>query len=149
MHRQISAVVEKFKSKMVKKHEGKFATMTKTEEKIAFTINDIEQCIVDAQELQASKDLGHVLEYTSRNDEFRFQPAEHNVTLATFVANEIEKGKLIKLFGSLSMASNARSFEKDVKPKSWKAILCTTENKLTKISEKGYKRIMGTCTCTH
>ena len=65
MHSQISAVVEKFKSEVVKKHEEKFAAMTETENEIAFTIYDIEKCIVNAQELQSSRDLGHVLEYTS------------------------------------------------------------------------------------
>ena len=60
MHRQISAVVEKFKSEIVKKHEEKFAAMTETERRIAFTINDIVKCIDNAQELQLSRNLGHV-----------------------------------------------------------------------------------------
>ena len=129
MHRRISAVVEKFKSEIVKKHEEKFAAMTETEEKIAFTINDIEKCIVNAQELQASRNLCYVLEYTSRIEDFRFEPAKHNVTLPTFVANEIENDELYKLFGSLSMASHRnKSIEQDVKPKSRKAKSRSTDN---------------------
>ena len=122
MHRRISAVVESFKSEIGKKNEEKFAAMTVTEKKIAFTINDIVKCIVNAQELQSSRDLGHVLEYTSRTEAFRFEPARPNLTPPTFVAYEIEKDQLFKLFGSLSMASDENmSFEEALKPKSCKA----------------------------
>ena len=145
MHRRISAVVEKFKSEVVRKHEEKFAAMTETERRIAFTVSDIEKCIVSVQELQASRDLGHVLEYTSRIEEFRFEPAKHNVTLPTFVAYEIENDKLYKRFGSLSMESDRnKSIEQDVKPKSRKVKSCTTDNKRTnKDNRKSKQRIQN------
>ena len=82
--------------------------MTKTEEQNAFTIFDIEKCTLGVQELQTSRDLGCVLEYKSRNWEFRKTPPNLNVTLLTFVAYDITIDKLIELFGSLTMASDDR-----------------------------------------
>ena len=144
MQSRISAVVEKFKSEIVKKHEEKFTAMTKTEKEIASTIHDIEKCIVNAQELQASRDLGHVLEYTSRNKEFMFEPAKHSGTLPTFVANEIENDELYKLFGSLSMASHRnKSIEQDVKPKSTKAKSCTTDKTRTDKDKRKKQRMQN------
>ena len=86
--------------------------MTKTEEKNAFTISDIEKCILGVQELQASRDLGRVFEYKSRNEEFRKTPPNLNVTLPTFVAYDITNYKLNELFGSLTMESDERNWSK-------------------------------------
>ena len=67
LHKQLSDVVGKLKSDIVKKHQERTAALTKTEEQIAFTISDIEKCTLGVQELQTSRDLGCVLEYKSRN----------------------------------------------------------------------------------
>nr|XP_022301028.1 E3 ubiquitin-protein ligase TRIM9-like [Crassostrea virginica] len=120
--KQVSDVVEKLKSDIVKKHEERIAALTKAEEKIAFTISDIENCILSVQELQASRDLGRVFEYKSRNEELRKTPQNLNVTLPTFVAYDIMNDKLNELFGSLTMASDDRkTLEHDVKLMALKA----------------------------
>ena len=122
LHTQLSDVVEKFKSDIVKKHQERIAALTKTEEKNAFTISDIEKCILSVQELQASRDLGRIFEYKSRNEELRKTPANLNVTLPTFVAYDITNDKLNELFGSLTMASDDRkTLEQYVKSMSLKA----------------------------
>ena len=122
LHKQVSDVVEKLKSDVVKKHQERIAALTKTEEQNAFTISDIEKCILGVQELQTSRDLGCVLEYKSRNEELRKTPPNLNVTLPTFVAYDITNDKLNELFGSLTMASDDRkTLEKDVKSMSLKA----------------------------
>ena len=108
LHKQVSDVVEKFKSDIVKKHEEKIAVLTKTEEKHAFTISDIEKCILGVQELQASRDLARVFEYKSMNKELRKTPPILNVTLPTFVAYDITNDKLNELFGSLTMESDEK-----------------------------------------
>ncbi|XP_022296835.1 uncharacterized protein LOC111106453 [Crassostrea virginica] len=116
LHRQVSEVVEEFKSQIDKKHEERFAVLTKAEEKNAFTISDIEKCILKVKELQTSRDLGLVFEYKSRNEEFRNIPPNHNITLPTFAASEIKKIKLFELFGSLAMTSKEmKSIGQDVK----------------------------------
>ena len=102
LHKQVSDVVEKFKSDIVKKHDKRIAALTETEDKIAFKISDIEKCILSVEELQASRDLGLVFKYKSRNEEFRYTPTDHDVTLPTFAAHEIKKDELHELFGSLT-----------------------------------------------
>lgn len=102
--------------------------MTKTEEKIEFTIFDIEKCILTAKELQTSRDLCLVFEYKSRNKEFRKAPPSHNVTLPPFGAFEIKIDKLYELLGSLARASNEmKTMVQNVKSKSAMAIPCTRE----------------------
>ena len=94
--------------------------MTKTEERIASLISDIEKCIHSVKELQASRDLGLVFKYKSRNEELRKTPP--NVTLPTFVAYEISNDQVNELFGSLKMESDDRKIlEQDVKSMSLKA----------------------------
>ena len=110
LHKQLSDVVEMFKSDIVKTHEEQFAALTKTEEKNAFSISEIEKCILSVKALQASRDLGLVFEYKSRNGEFRNTPPNQNVTLPTFAAYEIKKDKLYELFGSLTMTSKEMKF---------------------------------------
>ena len=122
LHKQVSAVVEKFKSDIVKKHAERIAALTETEDKIAFKISDIEKCILRVQKLQASRDLGHVFEYKSRNAELRKTPPNRNVTLPTFVAYDITNDKLNELFGSLTMESDDRkTFDQNVESMSLKA----------------------------
>ena len=122
LHKQVSDVVEKFKSDIVKKHAERIAAMTKTEDKIAFRIDDIDKCILGVQKLQTSRDLGLVFEYKSRNEELRKTPPNLNVTLPTFVAYDITNDKLNELFGSLTMESDDRkTLEQDMKSMSLKA----------------------------
>ena len=122
LHKQVSAVVEKFKSDIVKKHAEKIAALTETEDKIAFKISAIEKCILDVQKLQASRDLGLVFEYKSRNKELRKTPLNLNVTLPTFVAYAIMDDKLNELFGSLTMESDdIKTLDQNVKSMSLKA----------------------------
>ena len=117
LHKQVSDVVEMFKSEIAKKYEEKFAVMNKTEERIASLIFDI-----SVKELQASRDLGLVFEYKSRNEELRKTPPNLHVTRPTFVAYDITKEKLNELFESLTMASDVRkTLEQDVKSMSLKA----------------------------
>ena len=150
LHRQVSDVVEEFKSDIVKTHEERFAALTETEKKIVFTISDIETCILNIKELQASRDLDLVFKYKSRNEEFRNAPlTKHNATLPTFVANEIKKDNLFELFGSLTMASDEiRTMEQGVKYKSGKCHnkstiqmrdLCELERDQTHIQERQVK----------
>ena len=106
LHKQVSDVVEKLKSDIVKKHENKFDALNKAAEKNALTISDIEKCIDKAKELQASNDLALAFEYRCRNDEFRNTPIKHNAALPKFVAKEIKTDKLSEQFGSLSMTSD-------------------------------------------
>ncbi|XP_078341592.1 uncharacterized protein LOC111109852 [Crassostrea virginica] len=116
LHKQVSDVVEKFKSDIVKKHERRIVALTKTEEQNALSISDIEKCILGVQELQSSRDLGLVFEYKSRNEELRKTPPNLNVTLPTFVAYDITNDKLDELFGSLTTESDDRkTMEHDVK----------------------------------
>ncbi|XP_078341590.1 uncharacterized protein LOC111110099 [Crassostrea virginica] len=106
LHKQVSAVVEKLKSDIVKKHAERIAALTKREKRNAFMISDIEKCILGVQELQASRDLGRVFEYKSRNDELSKTPPNLNVTLPTFVAYDITNDELNDLFGSFTMESD-------------------------------------------
>ena len=103
LHRQVSDVVEKFKYHIVKKHEERFAALTEAEEKHAFTISNIEKCILSVKELRASRDLGLVFEYKSRNEEYRSTPPMPSVALGTFIAFDIKKDKLDELFGLLTI----------------------------------------------
>ena len=122
LHKQVSDVVEKLKSDIVKKHEERIVALTKAEERNAFTISDIEKCILGVQELQASRDLGRVFEYKSRNEELRKTHPYPSVTLPTFVSYDITNDELNELFGSLTIASDDRkTLEKDVKSMSLKA----------------------------
>ncbi|XP_078341805.1 uncharacterized protein LOC144627810 [Crassostrea virginica] len=122
LHKQVSDVVGKLKSDIVNKPQEMIAALTKTEEQNAFTISDIEKCTLGVQELQTSRDLGCVLEYKSRNWEFRKTPPYLNVTLPTFVAYDITNDTLNELFGSLTMASyDRKTLEEDVKSMSLKA----------------------------
>ena len=106
LHKQISDFVEKLKSDVVKKHEERIAALTKTEEKNAIKISDIENCILGVQELQSSRDISRVFEYKSRNEELRKTPPNLNVTLPTFVAFDITNDDINDLFGSLTMATD-------------------------------------------
>ena len=164
LHRQVSDVVEKFKSDIVKKHEERFEALTKTEEKNALRISEIEKCILSIKELQASRDLGRVFEFKSRNEEFRnAQLPKHNITLPTFVAYKIKADKLYELFGSLTMTSDEiGTVEQGVKSKSGKCHnwsttqmrdLCELERDQTLMQERQVnvkcmvyiKRIFITC----
>ena len=112
LQRQLSEVTEKFKSEIVKKHVNKSETLIKALEETALAISGIEKCIQNATKVQASKDLGPVFEYKSRNDEFRNTPIKPNAALPTFVPNEIENDKLFEQFGSFTMASDeTKSYE--------------------------------------
>lgn len=70
--------------------------------------------------MQTCRDLGLVLEYKSRNEEFRDDPPpKTNVTLPTFIANEIKNDKIYELFGSFTMDSDEINIiEQGVKSKS-------------------------------
>ena len=112
LQRQLSEVTKKFKSEIVKKHVNKSETLKKALEETALAISGIEKSIQNAKEVQASKDLGLVFEYKSRNDEFRNTPIKPNAALHTFVPNEIENDKLFEQFGSFTMASDeTKSYE--------------------------------------
>ena len=112
LQRQLSEVTKKFKSEIVKKHVNKSETLTKALEETALAISGIEKCIHNAKEVLASKDLGLVFEYKSRNDEFRNTPIKPNATLPSFVANEIENDKLFEQFGSFGMTSDETKSDK-------------------------------------
>ena len=71
--------------------------------------------------MQASRDLGLVFEYKSRNKELRETPPNLIVTVPTFVAYDITNDNLNELFGSLTMESDRKTLEQDVKSMSPKA----------------------------
>ena len=106
LHKQVSDVVEKFKSDIIKTHENKSEALKNAEEKNDQAISCIEKCIFNPKEFQASADLGLAFEYKSRNVEFMNKPLKHNATLPKFVPNVIEKEKLSEQFGSFRMRSD-------------------------------------------
>ena len=132
LHRQVSDVVEKFKSDVVKNHEEKFATLTLTEEKNSNTISEIERCILNAKEIQTSRDLGFVLEYKPRNGEFRSILPKPNINLPAFVAYDMEKETLLGKFGTLTKSSDKiESLEQDEESKSIEATSSIIDSQLT------------------
>ena len=143
LHQHVSDVVDKFKSEIVKEYEKKLAVMTNSEEKIAFTISEIEKCILSVKELQTSRNLGLVFEYKSRNEEFRNAPLpKHNVTLPSFDAYEIKEDKLYELFGSLTITSvENKTVEEDANLASRKTTTCTSHNQDT-VEDKQKKKIL-------
>ena len=76
--------------------------MDKQKDAVNRTINEIKQVILDLEKLRDSKDVCLVSEYTSRNEEFRRLPYQFQVTLPTFIPQEINREQIHQQIGSLS-----------------------------------------------
>ena len=76
--------------------------MDKQKDAINRTTNEIKQVILDLKKLRDFKDVCLVSEYTSRNEEFRRLPYQFQVTLPTFIPQEINREQIHQQIGSLS-----------------------------------------------
>nr|XP_022302541.1 E3 ubiquitin-protein ligase TRIM36-like [Crassostrea virginica] len=97
--REISEIAEDVKSEILKEHEKELSALSEREEQTIFTISNIKKCILNANEIQASRDVGFVVKYKSRNEEFRSMLPKYNVSTPTFVAYEIDEENLSQRFG--------------------------------------------------
>ena len=100
--RVISQIAEDVKSEILKEHEKELSALSEREEQTTFTISNIKKCILNANEIQASRDVGFVVKYKSRNEEFRSMLPKYNVSTPTFVAYEIDDENLLQRFGGVT-----------------------------------------------
>nr|XP_022289483.1 E3 ubiquitin-protein ligase TRIM36-like isoform X2 [Crassostrea virginica] len=100
LHKKVDTIVNKLKSEVDQKVENQVLSLQ--EEEINQKISSIEEYIYNQKELQASRDLGLIIEHKSRHEEFKNVPSSHDVTLPTFCAYEINTDQLLAQFGSFS-----------------------------------------------
>ncbi|XP_078309641.1 uncharacterized protein LOC144618018 [Crassostrea virginica] len=79
--------------------------LVKQEYAINNTINEIELSIADLKKRLDSFDVNFVSAYKSRNEEFRFLPAQLQVTLLTFTRHEIHRKQIYEQIGFLTELS--------------------------------------------
>ena len=100
LHKKVDTIVNKLKSEVDQKVENQVLSLQ--EDRINQKISSIEEYIYNQKELQASRDLGLIIEHKSRHEEFKNVPSSHDVTLPTFFAYEINTDQLLAQFGSFS-----------------------------------------------
>nr|XP_022304509.1 uncharacterized protein LOC111111685 [Crassostrea virginica] len=102
LHKEINSLIQRKQSEIEAMDEQHLAAITTQEDVINKALHEIKQVILDLQKLLDSDDVCLVSEYTSRNDEFRSLPAQFQVTLPTFIPQEINREQLYQQLGSLS-----------------------------------------------
>ena len=100
LHKKVDTIVNKLKSEVDQKVENQVLSLQ--EDEINQKISSIEEYIYNQKELQASRDLGLIIEHKSRHEEFKKVPSSQDVTLPTFCAYEINTDQLLAQFGSFS-----------------------------------------------
>nr|XP_022297470.1 E3 ubiquitin-protein ligase TRIM9-like isoform X1 [Crassostrea virginica] len=115
--RKVSKIAENFKSEILEENEKELSALTEREEQTTLTISNIKKCILNANEIQASRDVGFVVNYKSRNEEFRSMLPKHNVSASTFFDYHIDEENLLQQFGfvttqaRISQSDETESFE--------------------------------------
>ena len=102
LHTEIDTIIQGMKSEIDDMDALHITAMDKQKETINRIINEIKQVILDLEKLLDSKDVCLVSEYTSRNEELRRLPYQFQVTLPTFILQEINREQIHQQIGSLS-----------------------------------------------
>nr|XP_022322669.1 uncharacterized protein LOC111124097 [Crassostrea virginica] len=102
LHTEIDTIIQGMKSEIDDMDALHITAMDKQKDAINRTTNEIKQVILDLEKLRDSKDACLVSEYTSRNEEFRRLPYQFQVTLPTFIPQEINREQIHQQIGSLS-----------------------------------------------
>lgn len=90
----------------IKDIEAKHPTvLNKHEDKIATSISEITQSIVDLKKLLHSNDIHYVNAYKSRTVDFKRLPPKIVVSIPKFSFQRIDREKLFRQFGSLTAFS--------------------------------------------
>nr|XP_022327028.1 uncharacterized protein LOC111126577 [Crassostrea virginica] len=102
LHTEIDTIIQGMKSDIDDMDAQHIAAIDQQEVAINRTIPEITQAILDLKRLLDTSDVCLVSEYTSRTEEFRSLPAQFQVTLPTFIPQEINREQIYQQIGSLS-----------------------------------------------
>nr|XP_022308269.1 uncharacterized protein LOC111114272 [Crassostrea virginica] len=102
LHTEIDIIIQGMKSEIGDMDAQHIAAIDQQEDAINHTIPEITQIIVDLKSLLDTSDVCLVSEYTSRTEEFRNLPAQFQMTLPTFIPQEINREQIRQQIGSLS-----------------------------------------------
>ncbi|XP_078331357.1 uncharacterized protein LOC144625138 [Crassostrea virginica] len=109
LHTEIDTIIQGMKSEIDAMDAQHRAAIDQQEDAINRTITEITQAILDLKRLLErlqdkldTSDVCLVSAYTSRTEEFRNLPAQFQVTLPTFIPQEINREQIHKQIGSLS-----------------------------------------------
>ncbi|XP_078331561.1 uncharacterized protein LOC144625225 [Crassostrea virginica] len=102
LHTEIDTIIQGMKSEIDDMDAKHIAAIDQQEDAINHTIPEITQAILDLKRLLDTSDVCLVSEYTSRTEEFRSLPAQFQVTLPTFIPQEINREQIHQQIGSLS-----------------------------------------------
>ena len=101
LHTEIDIIVKDMQSQCETMDVQHLGEITKQEEALNQSINEINKVILDLQNLLDSNDVSLVSEYTSRNGKFSSLPAQFHVVLPAFIPQEINKKQIHIQFGIL------------------------------------------------
>ncbi|XP_078331651.1 uncharacterized protein LOC111101564 [Crassostrea virginica] len=102
LHTEIDTIIQGMKSEIDDMDAQYIVAIDQQEDAINRTIPEIKQIILDLKRLLDTSDVCLVSEYTSRTEEFRNLPAQFQVTLPTFIPQEIKREQIHQQIGSLS-----------------------------------------------
>ncbi|XP_078331577.1 uncharacterized protein LOC144625244 [Crassostrea virginica] len=102
LHTEIDTIIQGMKSDIDVMDAQHIAAIDRQEVAINHTIPEITQTILDLKRLLDTSDVCLVSVYTSRTEEFRNLPAQFQVTLPTFIPQEINREQIHQQIGSLS-----------------------------------------------
>ena len=101
IHNEIDTIIKDIQSEIDDMDAQHLAAIDKQEKEINKSIDEITQDIIHLQNLFNSNDFCIVTVYTSRIEEFSY-PLQLNVTLPTFISQEINKEQIHKHIGILA-----------------------------------------------
>ncbi|XP_062615944.1 uncharacterized protein LOC134277628 [Saccostrea cucullata] len=104
-HREINIIVNKRKSEIGEMKAKHMDALNKQEEKVTKITAGIKQSIIDLKNILDSNNISLASVYKSRNEEFRYLPPDHNVSLPSFFSHQINTEQLHQMFGFLSALS--------------------------------------------
>ena len=99
---EIDTIIQEMKSEIHDMDVQHIAAIDRQEDAMNHIITEILQVIQDLKRLLDTSDVCLVSEYTSRTQEFRSLPAQFQVTLPTFIPQEINRKQIRQQIGSLS-----------------------------------------------
>nr|XP_022300239.1 E3 ubiquitin-protein ligase TRIM71-like [Crassostrea virginica] len=102
LHTEIDTIIQGMKSDIDDMDAQHIAAIDEQEVAINKTSTEIKKVIQDLKRLLDTSDVFLVSEYTSRTEEFRSLPAQFQVTLPTFIPQEINREQIHQQIGSLS-----------------------------------------------
>nr|XP_034306658.1 uncharacterized protein LOC117682676 [Crassostrea gigas]XP_034306659.1 uncharacterized protein LOC117682676 [Crassostrea gigas] len=104
-HREIDIVINKMKTEISEIKEKQRDLLQKHLEEIKQIQSLMNKTLLAMSVIKESREVTHIIEYSSKIREFSKLPSQINVTLPTFIPNLIDREQLESLFGQITPSS--------------------------------------------